>query len=81
MSKRTVNSGLLKQAIDRYFGGDLGRFSEATGVSKSWLEKATSGNYHREPKALTIKAVVREARFSEDELFPFVGAKGKRRAS
>ena len=72
MSKRTVNTSLLREVVRTRFDGSLKLFSKASGVSLSWLEKATSENYDREPKSLTIRAVARAAKLSETDLFPLI---------
>jgi hypothetical protein len=81
MKTRTINALLLKQAIKQRGEGGLAQLARATHVSVSWLQKASTGNYEGVPREITRGALCRETGFNEDQLFPFVSAKGRARAS
>ena len=52
-----------------------------TGVSMYTLDQMLRGNYKKSPRGSTRKLFCDATGLSEDELFPLVGAKGKKQAS
>lgn len=74
MKKRTINNQLLKELVHEI---GIGKFSDDTGVSISWLQKAMAGCYMHEPRRLIREAICNNYAVNENKLFPAVPAKGK----
>lgn len=77
--KRKVEAKLIKKWAQSVGGsGEAAKILiEATNMAPDTATKIVRGNYPSEPQYLIRKALCQLSGFTEDELFPFVGAKGR----
>lgn len=76
-----VNSKRLRELIDARGDFGLAMASQGAQVSVSTLQKMYAGTYRSSPRELVRERLAKFFNVREDELFPVVAAKGRRRVS
>ena len=80
MSKRTINSELLKKWIAEKGSTARARLALDAEISVSLVDKLVAGTYGSVPKDYVRERICSATRLDEADLFPLVASKGKRSA-